>query len=330
MPASDHDLQLLNLPPEVMELVYIHSAFLTAWSIHTAHHGTHTPADLRNLCQDMTRIWGIREVTSCDLQRVLALVNAGAIQITAPTGDPPRIVISNYDHGKICVEIAEPRRTSGHTTSMRYFPLRTELKYGTYVAALIRAWNARDPDLDGPGFVESLSLEPIVRASAVSLHMSPLLAKGQRRLESIRATMAAPKATPERREEGSTLLERLRAKELRQLTLRPPPSPRQIARRAALDRVEAIAAVITVLSTSGSTGQQRVSFTLPTVLERLKDTLKTSKIEGENCISVMSKEIAPDWVKMVKIGKTQAVVVDRDARLSDSEMRDRVRKALLK
>ena len=53
--ACKLDPRIPELPSELLHLINLHSAFLTALSIHYAHNGTHSPADLRNLCPDVAR-----------------------------------------------------------------------------------------------------------------------------------------------------------------------------------------------------------------------------------------------------------------------------------
>lgn len=185
-------------------------------------------------------------------------------------------------------------------------------------------------------FIEGLPLEAITTCPSL-IKMSPLLAKGQRRLDDLRAGMSSKKAEKEKKvipmnPDGtkSTLLERLRAKQLHQSTLAPLPSKAELARKAALGRIDEVVAVLTILSTSSSVGQQRISFTLPTIIGKLKDSFKTpmSKEEADTCVRLLAAEIAPEWVKIVKMGKTEALVVNRDQRPGESVVRERVRGAV--
>jgi hypothetical protein len=170
--------------------------------------------------------------------------------------------------------------------------------------------------------------------------MSPLLAKGQRRLEDLKAgiilkTQAEKEkdsTLQESNENGrkSTLLERLKAKELRQSTLPAPPSKAELSRNAALHRLEEVVSVLSLLTTSTSVGQQRASFTMPTILGKLRDSFKTpiSKEEGETCVRLLASGIAPEWLRVVRMGKVDAIVVNRDNRPSDLDIKERVKRAV--
>ena len=93
--------------------------------------------------------------------------------------------------------------------------------------------------------------------------------------------------------------------------------------------MEEVVATLTQLSTSSSAGQSRVSFTLPTVVVSLKDSFRSpiSAKEAEDCVRLLAGEIAPAWLKIVKRGRTESVVVSRDERPSDAVIRERISKA---
>jgi hypothetical protein len=318
-----------DLPTELIDLINLHAAFLTALSIHYAHNGMHSPADLRNLCPDVARAWGKRRVTLEDIRRTLGVLNTN---ISEGNRDHrlSRLTLSDYGHGKICIEISTSALKAGRIAR----PVNENLLNEIFVQGLEQAWEEKDPDISIQYFVENLPLQPITTCPSL-VKMSPLLAKGQRRLEDLKAGIivkkeAGKEKTPEMIDgRKPTLLERLRAKQLHESTLPPPPSKAEIARKAALQRVEEVVGVLRILSTSSSIGQQRISFTLPTVLEKLRDSFKTpmSKEEGATCVRLLASEIAPDWVKIVKMGKVEALVVNRDEKPGEEDIRERVRRA---
>jgi len=320
-PHRTKTVQSEGLPIELLDLVNLHAAFLTAISLHYAHNGTASPADLRLLCPDVARSWGKRKVTLDDIQRTLGVQNENMLD---KDGRFSRLSLSDYGHGKICVEM---RTIGGNGNSVR--PVNEDFMNDLFVKQLVARWECKG-GVAFPEFLESLPLEVITTCSSL-LKMSPLLAKGQRRLEDLKSGVTkkevAKQKTPiETNGAKPTLLERLRAKQLHQLTLPSAPSKADLSRKAALHRIEEVAAVLSILSTSSSVGQQRISFTMPTVLGKLKDSFKTpiSKEEGDNCIRLLAAEIAPEWVRLLKMGKVEAVVVNRDERPGEVEIRERV------
>lgn len=218
-------------------------------------------------------------------------------------------------------------------------PVNENLLNEIFVKGLRASWEKRDGmDTGATEFIGGLPLEPITMCSSV-LNMSPLLAKGQRRLEDLRAGITIKKEEEKKKAREAeviyksgvkpTLLERLRAKQQLQLNLPPPLSKEEVARKAALQRIDEVAAVLTHLSTSSSVGQQRISFTLPALLGKLRDSFKTpmSKEEGETCVRLLASDIAPEWVQIVKMGKVDALVVNRDERIGEKELQERVKSA---
>lgn len=325
-----------DLPIELLDLINLHAAFLTALSLQYAHNGTHSPVDIRILCPDVARAWGKRGVTLEDIRRTLGVLNAN-IGEDCSDHRISQLIISDYGHGKLCIEIKMAAGKSGRIAR----PVNENLLNGIFLKGLTGAWESRNSaEAEPKDFIERLPLEPITTCSSY-LKISPLAAKGQRRLEDLKHGITLMKEQEKSKsnvteaaissptEAKPTLLQRLRAKQQLLSNRPPPPSKEELARKAALSRIEGVAAVLANLSTSKSVGQQRISFTLPTVLSKLKDSLDTpmSKAEGEACLRLMAAEIAPEWVGIVKFGKMEALLVNRDARPKESSIRERIQHA---
>lgn len=330
--TSKLDPETTELPNELLDLINMHASFLTALSLHYAHNGTHSPADLRILCPGVARAWGKRRVTFEDIRRTLGVMNTNM-----PEGHEDsrisRLSLSDYGHGKICVEI----RTGAGKAGTLVRPVNENLLNKIYVRGLKISWEERAMmDMKVKEFVESLPLEPITTCSSLTT-MSPLLAKGQRRLEDIRAgavkkeTIANEKVVAIEKHNGSkpTLLERLQAKQLERTNKAPPPTKSELSRRQALQRMGEVVSVLNILTTSSSLGQTRISFTMPTVLSKLQDSFKTpiSSEEADICVRLLASEIAPEWVRIVKMGKLDALAVNRDERPTGLEIEERVKRA---
>ncbi|KFY24492.1 hypothetical protein V493_05202 [Pseudogymnoascus sp. VKM F-4281 (FW-2241)] len=329
--SSQYDPSSDELPQKLIDLSNLHSSFLTALSIHYAHNGTHTPADLRLLCPNVTRAWGKRRVVLDDIKRILAILNLDSPSSSSGTTQP-LLSLSDYGQNKICVETRVPDR-AGRIAK----PLDENTMNATFAANLASLWHKSTPqDLDA--FISALPVEPVRVCSSLA-KMSPLLAKGQRRLEFIREGIAigraveATKTTDTKPLDASgnrpTLLERLRAKALAKANAPAGPTKEELARKSALGRMEEVVATLTLLSTSSSAGQSRVSFTLATVVVSLKDSFRSpiSAREAEDCVRLLAGEIAPAWLKIVKRGRMESVVVSRDERPDDGVIRERIGRA---
>ncbi|CAI9636878.1 hypothetical protein GT037_004008 [Alternaria burnsii] len=90
-----------QLPAELVNLLALHSSFLTALSLHYAHNGTSTPADLRDLIASTTLVWRQRKVTYDDIRLLLGILDHG------PSGTNNPYYLSDYGRGKICIEIKD-------------------------------------------------------------------------------------------------------------------------------------------------------------------------------------------------------------------------------
>ncbi|KAF2009150.1 hypothetical protein BU24DRAFT_428672 [Aaosphaeria arxii CBS 175.79] len=90
-----------TLPAELVDLLSLHSSFLTALSLYYAHNGTATPADLRELAPSISAIWQKRKVTFDDIRLCVGVLGAG------PAGNRNPFYLSDYTQDKVCLEISD-------------------------------------------------------------------------------------------------------------------------------------------------------------------------------------------------------------------------------
>ncbi|KAK4691355.1 hypothetical protein P7C71_g5625, partial [Lecanoromycetidae sp. Uapishka_2] len=137
-PSGTHDnksKRSLELPDELQDLINLHSSFLTALSLHYAHNGSMTPADLRNLGPSIERAWRKRRVTTEDIQRILALTRR---ESKDGNSEPGPLYLSDYGHGKICVEITDFQ----HAQKSQRRPVNEEELNTLFVQNLKRQWTS--------------------------------------------------------------------------------------------------------------------------------------------------------------------------------------------
>jgi hypothetical protein len=322
-----------QLPAELLDLINLHAAFLTTLTLHCAHNGSNAPADLRVICPDVARAWGKRKVVPTDIRRTIGILNSSICESPNNTR-LARICLLDYGHGKLCVEIEAGSRKGNNLRVIDEDILNESFSRG-----VVSRWETKDDGITTQQFMEGLPLAEITPCPSL-LKMSTVLAKGQRRLEDMKAGIAIKKDI--KREESipkgasrasgavekkPTLLERIRAKQLRQSLLPQAPSKADLERRAALHRMEEVVSVLSIFSTSGSAGQQRVSFTVPTLLGKLRDSFKNpvSKDEGYTCVKLLASDIAPEWVQIVKMGKSEALVFDREKKPGELDIKERIK-----
>lgn len=113
-----------QLPAELVNLLALHSSFLTALSLHYAHNGTSTPADLRDLAASTTLVWRQRKVTYDDIRLLIGVLDHG------PCGKNNPYYLSDYGRGKICIEIKENSPMMSGMTHMNEEGLQDMFKEG--------------------------------------------------------------------------------------------------------------------------------------------------------------------------------------------------------
>ncbi|KAK0517333.1 hypothetical protein JMJ35_000488 [Cladonia borealis] len=337
-----------DLPDELQDLVNLHSSFLTALTLHYAHIGSMTPADLRNLCPGVERVWRKRRVTTEDVRRILELEQDDGQERAGP------LYLSDYGSGKICVEIAD----SHHSQKAQRRPINEEALNTTFLKNLTQHWkshrNSSQTDPNCPKtFIATLPLRPIIPCASIS-KLTPLLSKGQRRLEDLKAgaikaqqkslhtTTANSPSLPNQKPKPPTtrsfdLFSRLKAKQLHQTTLPALPSPALLARKSALQRLPEIAPVLESLALSSRKHANddavaeifrskvaHVSFTMPTLIQHLQMSLRNpiGKEEAGRCVKLLA-EVAPEWLGVREVGRCVGVVV-RGVGVGRGEMGRRV------
>ena len=348
-----------DLPEALQDLIRLHSSFLSALSLHYAHHGVFSPVDLGVLKISIERIWGKRKVGNDDIQKILGLTHQPKSQRQTPQG-AYSLSLVDYGHERICVELADnPRGQAIHKR-----PIDEESCHARLCERLEQRWTgyvAKNPVSNSvQEFLDSLPLLPIKPCASLS-RLTPLLAKGQRRLEDLKdsaiqaqkspsfagqappargASSTGPRHAGPRRE---SLLSRIRAKELVQSTLPRPPTAAAMSKKLALQRIEEIAPVLELL-TSGSSGgshkpdygvvkQQQIqtkSFTMPTIVQNLQMSLRNpiSKEDAVRSVSLLS-EVCPEWIGLNVLGKCVSVTVRKYEAVGKEEIKRRVRDALL-
>lgn len=320
-----------GLPSEILSLIHLHSCFLKTLTLHYAHNGTNVPVDLRSLCPNIARAWGKKAVTENDIRICLGVENMTASLLT----------LSNYGRGKVCLEVDPSKLPGGHLNEKQL-----NQDYHDKMEQLWYRFSAKG-DNDTVRFTNSLPKAPVTICDSVA-KAAPVLAKGQKRLEELKQGLAMKKQEKETKPlaaaaaannltnpDGSkmSLLDRIRHKQLAKASLPADLSPAELERRAALHRVAEVTSLLGMLSrSSAGASQGRISFTMPAVLEKLKDSFRMgiSREEGAVCIRILAQEVAPEWIRVVTIGERENVVIEASRQLSKVEAERRVQAIVAK
>ncbi|KAI1812554.1 hypothetical protein GGS20DRAFT_557530 [Poronia punctata] len=321
-----------QLPREVLDLIDLYAGFLKTLTLHYAHNGSHVPADLRVLCPNVARAWGKKKVTNGDIRVCLGVLGKSA------ESNPLSLV--NYGRGKVCIESSKSRGRG---------PMNENKLNATFRTTITALWTEflADGKSDVSEFLTTLPKAPIALCESVA-KAAPILLKGQQRLEDLKhgieikkqekEAKSQPSATidnknPTTNPDGSkmSLLDRIRLKSLQKASMPAGLTPAQLERRAALQRAEEVSALIGMLSRATSDGMGgRVSFTMPSLLEKLKDSFRMgiSKPEGAACIRLLATEIVPQWIRVVTLSGRENVVVEVEAQVGKPEVARRVQDIL--
>jgi hypothetical protein len=357
---EDMDMMLAELPKEVLDLTRLNSSFLTALSLHYAHHGTASPIDIRTLTPSVTKIWGKRKATLEDIRLCLGVTNTRTSNWRI--NGPSTFTLANYANGKICLELNAPKKRKGVLSQC----FDEKALNSRFSDRLEQAWIKWASKADTTAFISSLPLADVPNSSSYK-KVEPLLAKGQQRLEEVMKPKAnndqspTPQSRQKRRkpnaaEEPSTssskmtapstaskentnplaaveagirgmdLLERIRAKEAHKSTLPTPPTKEELARTAALQRAEELLSILDLLA-SGKGAGLRASFPLNALVTSVQSSIRSpmSKEEIENCLNVLEKDVAVGYVSCVAFGSMRCVVLNKAMKPWPEEVAERLK-----
>ncbi|KAJ5773562.1 hypothetical protein N7457_008458 [Penicillium paradoxum] len=309
----------IERPAFFNDILNLHSSFVQAFSIHMAHNGVNTAADLREFLGSVTRLWNKRKVQIKDLQRLVWVWDQSS------NAQHVSYRLANYGLGKICME----RKAQ--------IEVQPPLLQDSFEEALDLLWekapealrSAKEEDQSSL-FIESLGLSTIHE----SLTPFTVFKKGQQRLQDLKGGLLRLKAERQRAESAETtplertatlsrrqsLLDRIKNKELRQSKLPPPPPKEELVRRSAADRVEEVAGILALLRPAGYVGSgikamlvsQRKPFKLDVMIDHVRDSARNEipRDEVQICLEILSDpKVAGHWISIVTVGHMKTVVL---------------------
>ncbi|OAA71443.1 hypothetical protein ISF_01994 [Cordyceps fumosorosea ARSEF 2679] len=331
--AADKDIDAA-FPPHLAELVRLHRAFLSSVVMQMAHTRSAVPLDIRELAPNIARSWRKRAVTVEDVRRCVAIESS-----VQEDGIKSPFIVADYGKGKVCVEL----RAGNDGTAINEAQLCRQFENNLKMLCTERA---TDQMVDVDVALEALSLAELPQADLTDMNTSvttaALLAKGHKALSDLKSDMAAKQQEREAKQKAAaapllnadgtkmSLLDRLRHKQLAAANAPLPPTGPELQRRAALNRVVDVASTISMLSLSNPASLPRQAFTMVAIVEKLRDSLRVpmSKEEGVDCIRLIAKEIAPEWLRIVTIGGRENVVIQRGGEPISRAIQERVQRLL--
>ncbi|KAK3707821.1 hypothetical protein LTR37_011823 [Vermiconidia calcicola] len=319
-----------QLPKELDDLLMMHAAFLSALSMYYAHNGTTSPADVKTLLPMITKIWKKRTVALDDLQVLMA------INKEVDTG----FVLQDLGRAGVCLIRSQPRGRAIKRAASFVDEADLNARFENALRKRWSNWIMATPteSCNATLFIDQLPLAEITRSESVN-KAAPVFARGQQRLADLKASQAAAqpectaptlvttehKSTQAVQNRGSSLLDRVLARQALSSSLPAGPTRKQLERKAALHRVEDIARVLDLLAA----GRARCSFSMQAMVQHLQQSLRNpiSKEEIQQCLSLMATQITPGFVSLVCSGAVMGVIVTRGRKVDLDELRQRVQTA---
>lgn len=327
-PSKQRTLNFQKIVPEpklapraqcVTDFLNLHSALVQALSIHAAHNGPSTPADLREFLPSVTRIWRKRKVQAKDMQRIVWVWERSL------KAKDVSYRLANYGLGKVCLEraVLVAEQPSALQES---FEQSLDLLWEQTEESLKEVKEEDRPAL----FLETLGLATIHE----SLAPFSAFQKGQQRLQDLKGGVLRMKTDKMRADMENTgpktlavnsnrrqgLLDRIKNKELVQSKLPPPPTKKELVRLSAAERVEEVANILALLRPTGYVGTgikamlatQRKPFKLEAIVEHVRDSLRNPipREEVEMCIEILADaRVSGHWINIVTINEMRSVVL---------------------
>ncbi|GAB7350028.1 hypothetical protein MBLNU459_g0702t1 [Dothideomycetes sp. NU459] len=320
--ASDLDEEL---PGQMRDLITLFSSFLTATSFYYAHHGASSRLYLQELTHVVTKSWKKRAVTESDIRRVLyILAEDGETFVLVDNGE--RSVYVEQAEGIVPGHFNQPVLNSRFQKNLR---------------KLWQTWKQTPAhrSYDVVGFLQQIPLASTTRSEVAPVEGRP--SKGQQRLDDIKAgaiqaraehvaaqkpaVAAEAKTSAAVSSRGSSLLDRILAKQQANSLKGSGPTPEEMEKKAALHRIEEISLVLDLLAG----GRPRVSFSTQMMVSHLQNSLRNpiAKNQAERCLELMASEVAPAFVSVIHAGHVKGVVITKAGRPSSVELRQRLERA---
>ncbi|KAK0256345.1 hypothetical protein LTR48_002252 [Friedmanniomyces endolithicus] len=312
-------------PSELADLCHLQAAFLSALSMYYAHNGTTSPVKVGGLFPMITKNWKKRAVSLEDLRRLLAVQHRGR----------PEFSLEDGGRAGVCLSRSQPRGRALKRVGSYIDEDDTNGRFEQALEASWKKWQMAEEAENSSvtAFIAQLPLAEIAVSASVE-KASPLFARGQQRLADLKSAQAtasrisdtpSPATNNEEKpsqavqSRGTSLLDRVLARQALASSLPAGPTKQQLERRAALHRVEDIARVLGLLVGAKS----RVSLSMQAMVQQLQQSLRNpiSREEVEQCLELMAAEVMPGFVSLFVSGSVRGVVVRREGRVDAADVR---------
>ena len=286
------------------DLAEIHKHFLTAFSIHCAHNGTSTPAELGAIQQSVTRLWKKRMVTTEDLQRMLAVYEIEATET---------VTQREVNHNKAPFKLVILGVGSNACNTVQY-AVSTQLDEKQEVHVLWRchstpqlntyhdlpsipllSFHPRDPNTTTP----TQSHSPSRAHPEQDLPLNVPSQEPDVSCLTITRRTAIPVPTPSALKARTlSLFDRVKAKQTL-LASTSTPTVQQVLRKHAIGRIAEVVEILRMRQQQSSAGRNggRVSFSSKQIMEIIKQSMSVpiGDEEVRACLDMLSRDVPGGW-----------------------------------
>lgn len=334
----------------LQDIVYLHSCFLKALSLHFAHNGSSVPAELDALLASITRLWKKRNVRKDDVRRLLALY-----ELSTEKSESAEILSSiSFKAGKFRLY---QFGTGRQRTSLEYVGRDSQCKSTTSTfdeemlqqsfLQHVKTLHSYSNKLEHLRFLNgSFETFPLIECEVPQQEVAHQARAKQRRSEILRtAKSVQPKpgdfpvalstpelCSPELNSRKSSLLSRIQARQLAKAGVYQPTAP-EVLRSHALGRLEEVVSTLRMMHQlklkSGRLA--KVSFSTEQVEQTIRDStlVPIGREEVAMCLRILAEEVEVGWVKLVHglgVGDRKEFVVLEGAGMQGDEARQWIKK----
>ena len=345
------------IPEAFYDLRDIYRCFLKAFSLHLAHNGQASPADIDILLPTITRLYRKRSVGREDLQRMLALFEVPNSPISpdrvllAQEESPFKLVISGV--GSNSRGLIEFVPSQCHVFKPKLF-LQDYNALIDNVNSWQRKWKdsfVHAPTEHYPLLAYQTGAQTAIRQAKATAKLNHVLNRTSKpqqqtaqsdkendepdfkRLSITDSSVTEedqPQTTLSTKSRTLSLFDRVKAKQSA-AALTSHPTSSEILRRHAIGRIPDVVEILRMKQNQRSqlSGTfNKVSFSMQQTVAMIKSSLSVPMADEEVklCVDILAREVPGGWLKVTEAGTFQGVVIQGQA-LRGSEVRDLLRTA---
>lgn len=317
----------LATPTAVQELILMHKAFIKAFSLHRAHNGVASPAELGQLLQSVTRLYQKRAVGVVDVQRMLGLMEI--VPELAPRNSmehaksPFKLMISGLGTSRRqvveFVGYEKQTRRNGRTVTTRISNFNEQDLQMHYEskANRVSSYKQLSGAVDAFPYLEfGMGAQTIARQNKAS-ETKKLILDGRRPDLDFGKLSVKDEAEPEPAKRQTvksrtlSLFDRVKAKQLANAAI-DVPSAEALRRQHAIGRVAEVVEILRMKQQQKLRGMSgKTSFAFQHIVKEIQVSMNIPMGDDEIkvCLEILANEVQDGWCSIFELGLTRSIVV---------------------